>query len=334
MPICKLLEDAASMLKTLVVGAGLSGLMIALSLRDSRDVAVVDKARSVGGRLATRRTDNATFDHGAQFYRLKAPLREMHERWLERQLVKLWFTENQEQHFYAVGGMTALAKDLAQDTRVIVNERVVGLERKNQKWVVTFDSARIEKVDEVIFTCPTPQTLEIFKVSSLAYPARLSEVLYSKALVLLIEDSPTPFRFQAHGYVEPQNSSIFSVADQHEKGISKVNAITVTLTAETSDQHFDSPDEDVIRHAIGELQKIYPNFVPGITQLKKWRYCQVQKSFGELFAQVSDGLYLAGDGFGGASLNGAARSADALSKHLAHLNAPQQSVNVITKGKK
>ncbi len=329
-----LLVHADSMVKTLVVGAGLSGLMITLRLRHSRDVALVDKATGVGGRLATRRTDNAKFDHGAQFYRLKAPLRDLHERWLERQLVKLWFIENQEQHFCAVGGMTTLAKDLAQDANVIVNEKVVGLERKDQKWIATFESTRIDKVDEVIFTCPTPQTLEIFEASSLAHTARLSEVIYSKSLVLMIESSPTPFRFRALGYVEPQNSSIFSVADQNEKGISNLNAITVTLTAKTSGLLFDSPNENIIRHAIEELQKIDPDFKPGKTQLKKWKYGQVEKSFGELFAQVADGIYLAGDGFGGASLNGAARSADALSKHLLQKKATPQSVGIFTKGQK
>ena len=104
------------------------------------------------------------------------------------------------------------------------------------------------------------------------------------------------------------------------------------MTAESSGLHFDLPDKDILRHAIGELQKTDPNFEPGKTQLKKWKYCQVEKSFGELFAQVAEDLYLAGDGFGGSSLNGAARSADALSKHLLQKNPTPQSVEIFTKG--
>lgn len=266
--------------------------------------------------MATRRTDDAKFDHGAQFYRLKKPLRGMHERWLERQLVKLWFVENGEQHFNAPNGMTALAKDLASDVHVILNERVTQLRRDGERWAVTFESLRTELTDEIIFTCPVPQTLEILKASSIDFALELKDVTYSKAIVLLIENSPSPFAFTAHGYIEPKSSSIFSIADQFEKGLSKTNALAVTLDAESSEKLFDSPEAEVITEALADLKKHSPGFEPGTIQIKKWRYCQVQKTLGELFTQVSPGVYLAGDGFGGASLNGAARSANALGEHL------------------
>lgn len=49
-----------------VIGAGLSGLIVGARLNAAgRDVTVFDKSRGLGGRLATRRTDFGTFDHGA-----------------------------------------------------------------------------------------------------------------------------------------------------------------------------------------------------------------------------------------------------------------------------
>jgi renalase len=305
-------------MKTVIVGAGLSGLLLAEKLNPVRDVAVFDKARGVGGRLATRRTDTSKFDHGAQFYRLKGPIRELHERWFQQGLVHLWFEENGEQHYCATSGMTALAKDLAQNTNVILSERIATIHREGEKWNIKFESGRSESTDEIVFTCPVPQALEILKSSSLPYPSRLDDVTYTKALVLLIENSPVPFQFSSHGYVEPKGSSVFSVADQHEKRISKTPALTITFNADFSEANFESPEHETIEQALTELKKLSPGFEPGETQLKKWRYCQVQKSFGELYVKVSDGVYLAGDGFGGASLNGAARSATALAVHLNH----------------
>jgi predicted NAD/FAD-dependent oxidoreductase len=52
--------------RIVVVGAGLAGLTAARSLvAGGHDVLVLDKGRSPGGRMATRRIGGATFDHGA-----------------------------------------------------------------------------------------------------------------------------------------------------------------------------------------------------------------------------------------------------------------------------
>lgn len=63
-----------------VVGAGLAGLVAAARLAEAgRDVTVFEKSRGLGGRLATRRSDRGTFDHGAPVIHcetmLMAPLR-------------------------------------------------------------------------------------------------------------------------------------------------------------------------------------------------------------------------------------------------------------------
>ena len=59
-------------MKCVVVGAGLSGLIAAQTMQQvGHEVLVLDKGRSVGGRLATRRIGNATFDHGAQFFTVR-----------------------------------------------------------------------------------------------------------------------------------------------------------------------------------------------------------------------------------------------------------------------
>ena len=51
-----------------VIGGGITGLTCARALADAgHAVTVFDKGRGVGGRLATRRTDDGLrFDHGAQ----------------------------------------------------------------------------------------------------------------------------------------------------------------------------------------------------------------------------------------------------------------------------
>ena len=55
----------------LIVGAGMSGLMTAITLPPDRRITILDKGRSVGGRLATRRIDGGRADHGAQFFTVR-----------------------------------------------------------------------------------------------------------------------------------------------------------------------------------------------------------------------------------------------------------------------
>ena len=56
-----------------VVGAGMAGLTLARALQArGNDVVVFEKSRGFGGRLATKRVGQATFDSGAQYFTAKS----------------------------------------------------------------------------------------------------------------------------------------------------------------------------------------------------------------------------------------------------------------------
>ncbi len=75
-----------------IVGAGLSGLTCARVLQDAGfHVRLFDKSRGPGGRLATRRTDHGTFDHGAQYFTARDPrFRTIVQQWLEQGIAAPW----------------------------------------------------------------------------------------------------------------------------------------------------------------------------------------------------------------------------------------------------
>lgn len=55
--------------KIAVIGAGMAGITCARKLVDAGlEVVVFEKSRGIGGRLATRRTEFGSFDHGAPFF--------------------------------------------------------------------------------------------------------------------------------------------------------------------------------------------------------------------------------------------------------------------------
>ena len=75
-----------------VVGAGAAGLVAARAMAHDHRVVVIDKARGVGGRMATRRLGPAVFDHGAQFITThSAEFADEVARWARLEVVRPWF---------------------------------------------------------------------------------------------------------------------------------------------------------------------------------------------------------------------------------------------------
>ena len=55
-----------------IVGAGMTGLTAAAELqKEGIEVFLLDKGKSVGGRMATRRVGDGKADHGAQFFEIR-----------------------------------------------------------------------------------------------------------------------------------------------------------------------------------------------------------------------------------------------------------------------
>ena len=120
-----------------VVGAGISGLLAARELRAAGwRVVVLDKGSEVGGRLATRRVENGTFDHGAQFFTVRNErFGRLVEGWLGEGIVGEWSRgfadaegkQNEDGHprYNGSRGMSSVADHLARGLDVRTGERVV-----------------------------------------------------------------------------------------------------------------------------------------------------------------------------------------------------------------
>ena len=126
----------------LVVGAGMAGLTAATELRErGLRVLVLDKGRGVGGRLATRRIGEATFDHGAQFIttrdgRFAAAV----DRWRQAGAVAEWcrgFAGHGDGHprWRGSPAMSAVAKHLAQGLEINLETQVVAVRGAEGRWI-------------------------------------------------------------------------------------------------------------------------------------------------------------------------------------------------------
>lgn len=303
----------------LIVGAGLSGLMAAHTLSErGHSVQLIERGRSVGGRLATRRVgQSGAADHGAQFFTVRTDtLQTFVDQWINQDLVYVWGTgwsdgsvkrtySDGHPRYVVRGGMNKLAKYLARDKKIALNRLVVRLQIHENSWKL-FDSDG-ERYDgrALLMTPPMPETLQLLSSSEVPLHANdydeLRRIQFGPCLCGIHEvegavELPEP------GAVQNFQSEVYWVADNRAKGISETTVVTSHANAQFSRQNWDASEADIIR----ELESaVLPYLESGArivrTQLKKWRYSVPLTTYPHEFLLARDlpRLAFAGDAFGG-----------------------------------
>ena len=197
----------------LITGAGMAGLTAARILQaQGLNVVVLDKGRGIGGRMATRWTDNdaggrARYDHGAQFFTARdAAFQTQVDDWLARGLVKEWArgfagASGQPQHdghprYCAVNGMNSLARDLARDLAVTTNARVDSISPQEQGWHLRRAQGDHHTAASILLTPPVEQSLALLDAGATTLAddtrAALERISYDPCVTLLVElDAPS-----------------------------------------------------------------------------------------------------------------------------------------------
>jgi renalase len=321
-------------MRVAIVGAGLAGLMAGRSLADAgHEVVLLDKGRSPGGRMATRRIGGATLDHGAQFFTVRSEsFAAWVAQWEADGLARVWchgFEVEDGHPRYAVrGGMNALAKRLATGLDVRCStlaftlrprpERAPGPGSYGRAWSVGLDDGTGIDADAVILTCPLPQSFSLMITAAVELPAPLRSTDYDRTLALLTVLDGDP-AIPAPGGVQQPGDPFSFIGDNRAKGISTVPAVTFHATPAWSLEWWDRPPEDARAALLDAGAPWIGRATVVAAQLKRWRFATPQAIWPEPCWVASDGpgpLVLAGDAFAGPRVEGAALSglaaADAL----------------------
>lgn len=324
----------------LIIGAGLSGLMAATKLQEEAwRVLLLEKGRSVGGRLATRRIGSGRADHGAQFFTVRTPQFQIWvEAWHKEGLIFQWSTGWSDGSImappsdgharYAVnGGMNALAKYLAQDLPVQVKTRVTRLSISDGGWQAEVHTGQTYTARTLLLTPPVPQSLILLDAGQVELTPTdldaLEEIVYAPCLagLFLIEGTinlPEP------GSIQRLGSPISWIADNRRKGISpEATVITVHAGSDYSRQNWETPDSETIDFFKEEIERYLDENARILeVQTKRWRYALPMGVHPDRYVRAVGvpPLVFAGDAFGGPRVEGAALSglaaADELHKQL------------------
>lgn len=338
----------------LIVGAGIAGITAALELQRSGrgKWLMIDKGRSVGGRLATRRIDQYKFDHGAQFFTVRSSeFREVINRLSDLGLVREWcygfqdgeghISQDGHPRYVAKNGMNQLAKHFAAElssSSIILQEKISKMELLEEHWQLTSESNQRWLARDVILTMPLTQVLELLTSIDIDIGSRqgidefrseLKTVDYDPCIAIMcvfnVEDLPSLD-------VPIQNSSgpISFVSENGAKGVSENRgALTIHLAPQLSRELWSMADQDILGEVMPRLQRLLDRpslHRPDTFQIHRWRYAApktvINKPFIEwvpFFASsraLHPRILVAGEAFHGPKIEGAFLSGLAVGRYL------------------
>ena len=314
----------------LIVGAGISGLLAAATLkRGGANVRILEKGRGLGGRMATRRRDGAIFDHGAQFFTVRDQrFRTWASNWIRMGLAKEWYTlAGSGIHYRGEKGMTSIAKLITADYSLDIrrNTQVEKIVRENGRWWLTCEDGREHHARTLLLTAPVPQSLELLRTGEVDLPdndlSELSAIKFGRciaAMAILERESA----IEAHGgALKLEGQPITWIGDNQRKGISPVPSVTIHSTPEFADEYWDIHD-DVRLPLLLEAAAPYLKSNIVSCEGRRWGYSHPIGTYSqESYTNPELGLAIAGDGLAGGRVEGAAVSGLAAAEELTKMLA-------------
>ncbi len=269
----------------IIIGAGLTGLVMAKKLKQSgKECLILEKSRGLGGRVATRRIDEMGLDHGAAFLS-----RLSHDSELKS------FTA--PQGFYIKKGMNNLAKELSKDLEILKEQKIQRITKVAGGWQLAGENETQFQCQKLILTAPLPQAMELLKQNSLAPDSShpVHEIHYSKAIILLATLSDLQPEMQSLDF-ESHHFLLMKERDLHPNGL------VMHLSEQFSEEFFEQTDEEILTQVMKILKRspFLKNHIQKF-ELKKWRYSRPKSTYPAPYLEISSGLYLSGDAFAGPS---------------------------------
>lgn len=341
-----------------VIGAGIAGAACATSLQKAGwDVTLFDKARGVGGRMATRRVDWADglggnhsieFDHGAQHFgarhpRFRAVVRRAEAagrvaEWQPR-VHAAWPTAVKRNCFVPLPNMSALARHLLADMPVRLTQPVQRLQRVGDAWQVVIAGGAapgdlatpIEQLfDHVVLAMPPAQAAVLLAGLNDDWADALMQIRMEPCWTLMAATSDVDWPWDA---VEPERGPLCWVGRNDRKPGRVAPADCATWVAHTtpawSAAHLED-EPDAVTHALrAALADLLPSTQAGgrplrwlHTSVQRWRYAMPGAALAGALDAWWDpalGLGVCGDFLGDGDVEAAWRSGDELADTMAAL---------------
>ena len=299
-----------------IVGAGLSGLVVASELQEHHPVTVFEKSRGFGGRMASRYENGFEFDHGAQFFTARTPeFRRYLQPLIESGVVASWHARFAElrkgeivssrdwdddyPHYVGAPRMNEIGKSLAHGLDVRRNIAVNRLERESDRWRLR-DAAGTDLgcFDWVVLAMPAAQAAALAPDDSRLNQLAGSVKMRACLALMLGFDAPLRLPWQA-ALVHDADISWVSV-NSSKPGRPAPYTLVVHSTNAFADANIDSDLDELVAWMVSETGAILGESIDSAVscRLQRWRYANVDgRGDEDYLVEEAEQLAACGDWF-------------------------------------
>jgi predicted NAD/FAD-dependent oxidoreductase len=277
-----------------VIGAGMAGLACAAELaRADARVVVFERARGLGGRLATRRVGDLAFDHGAQFitarsrafvrYAEAAVRTGVLDAWKPRLMEdsRSW-PEPIEDWWIGKPGMSALVRPLSRNIELMHGVTVHELLPGQRGWELQTDSGRRNEVFHAIAVAvPAPQAYSLLGPYGRSF-RHLSEVKMAPCWTGMFAFDP-PIDIGAEACRWTQGTLVWAACNSSKRGrLSRPQCWVVHASSSWSREHIDLGADEAARRLLQAFEQATGRALPRPVHVAahRWRHALVEKPLG------------------------------------------------------
>lgn len=299
-------------LDVLVVGAGMSGLVVASQLANNGlKVHCVEKARGSGGRLSSKRVtsevnnESISFDLGCASFTASSELfRSQVENWIHAGLAEIWhYSDQRGAHYVPVPRSSSLTRSLADQLPVHFSTRITRIEKNQQGWLAFVEDngqqVLFAHASHIIFATPPQQAADLLPTGHI-FKTPLSEPILLPQWVLMLY-LKGHLNLQEPYYEFDDSPMAKLILEQSkparvEQGDHQIWVLHATT--EWSCEHVDTDKEKVARLLMSELAgHLGSPLIVDQHYVHRWLYSQGQPHSlsGREYLEDGDGLWFCGD---------------------------------------
>lgn len=287
-----------------IVGAGLAGLVVAARLKQAGfDVAMFDKGRFVGGRLASRDRDHNQFDYGAQYFTIKDQIfRDFIEPLRQTSVVQSWqgrfvsqgvsdpalsLVSDGKERLVGVPTMRSLAEQIAESAELNVHTgcRVISVKKSESGWSLAFAEGEsagsavvCEGFDYLVLNMPPVQAQALTNLDLGAY--RFTPCI----AVMLSFDTLLPLPFDGVAFESAAAFFSWIARDSSKPGRPPGERWVLHISGATADSLWQLSDEALKEEVLAKFQEFCTANIEQIempshsfAKVHRWRYALTLK---------------------------------------------------------